>query len=69
MSNVLSGYEPDEMSGFLRVLRRVAKRSQVSIEPDTKKRRNPEGSRLNILLNLLDYLGAGVGFEPTTFKL
>ena len=43
--------------------------SQISIEPDTKKRRNPEGLRLDILLNLLNYLVAGVGFEPTTFRL
>ena len=38
-----------------------------SIEPETKKRRNPEGLRLNILLNLLYYLVAGAGFaeDPT----
>ena len=76
-----SGYEPDETLGFLPVFGRVAKkianvlspcrmiakRSQINIQPDTKKRRNLERLRLNILSNFSNFLVAGLGVvqKPT----
>jgi len=45
----------------------IAKRSQINIQPDTKKRRNLERLRLNILSNFSNSLVAGLGFvqKPT----